>query len=63
MGAWLLDFVQYIFRPRRIPWVCSFSARHPGYDIHDYHVSAGGDGIPDHFREYTCWNCQKRFGI
>ena len=35
------------------------------FDIHDYPVKKGGNGIPDHFTEYECPYCKKnlRFKI
>lgn len=33
------------------------------WDLHDYPLSKGGDGIPTHFFTYVCWNCGKRFRI
>ena len=57
------DWLKAFFLPRRVPFVCDFSARHPNHDIHDYHVTAGGDGTPTHFYWYTCWNCGKEFYI
>lgn len=44
-----------------IDFVCWFSRKF--WDIHDYDGSHGGDGIPTHFYEYTCWNCGAKFGI
>jgi hypothetical protein len=44
-----------------IRFVCWFSARF--WDIHDYHVSRGGDSTPSHFYAYECWNCHKKFQI
>ena len=41
--------------------VCWFSNKF--WDVHDYHLSKGGDGTPSHFHEYTCPNCKKKFGI
>lgn len=32
-------------------------------DFHDYPHSKGGDDIPTHFHEYTCWKCGKKFVI
>lgn len=40
---------------------CWFSGRF--FDIHDYHFHKGGDDVPSHFREYTCWMCGKKFTI
>lgn len=34
-----------------------------GIDLHDYKESAGGDGEPDHFREYQCSVCKHKFKI
>lgn len=45
----------------RMNFTCWFS-RH-FWDIHDYPVRKGGDGIPSHFYTYKCWNCGKEFGI
>jgi hypothetical protein len=42
-------------------FICWFSKKF--YDIHDYHKRLGGDDIPTHFHEYTCWNCGKKFYI
>jgi len=41
--------------------VCWFSANY--WDVHDYHISKGGDGIPSHFFEFICPNCNKKFSI
>lgn len=41
--------------------LCEFSKRY--FDIHDYPLSKGGDGIPDHFIIYTCPYCKKDFKI
>ena len=59
----LLDWIRAYCLPRRVPFVCEFSERHPNWDIHDYPVAAGGDGTPTHFYTYHCWNCGKAFGI
>ena len=56
-------WLKSLLLPRRVPVVCQFATRYPGYDFHDYHVAAGGDGTPTHFYTYTCWNCGKRFTI
>ena len=61
--AALLEWIRALFLPRTVPFVCEFSARHEGYDIHDYPTHAGGDGVPSHFYTYTCWNCGKEFMI
>ena len=58
-----MEWVKAIFLPRRVPFVCKFSAQHPTYDIHNYRVEAGGDGTPSHFYRYHCWNCGKEFVI
>lgn len=42
-------------------FVCWFS--HKFFDIHDYKIGFGGDGIPSHFYEYTCSNCGEKFYI
>lgn len=42
-------------------FVCWFS--YWFWDIHDYKKHAGGDGIPTHWHEYTCWNCGQKFEI
>jgi len=42
-------------------FVCWFSRKF--FDIHDYHESWGGDGLPTHFYEYHCSNCGKPFVI
>ena len=59
----IIDWIRLFFKPRKVPWVCEFSAKHPDHDAHDYHKAAGGDGIPMHFVQYTCWNCGKKFYI
>ena len=41
--------------------LCKFSERY--FDVHDYHVSKGGDGIPSHFHTYRCSKCKKDFII
>lgn len=41
--------------------LCEFSRRF--FDIHDYSLSKGGDGIPDHHHTYTCPYCKKEFTI
>ena len=41
--------------------ICWFSNRF--YDVHDYHTTKGGDGIPSHFYKYTCPNCDVKFWI
>ncbi|MFA5166690.1 MAG: hypothetical protein WC449_05395 [Candidatus Paceibacterota bacterium] len=33
------------------------------WDVHDYHVEKGGDGIPTHFHYYECPNCGNTFII
>ena len=45
----------------KLKFVCWWSGRF--FDIHDYHLDCGGDGIPTHWYTYKCWNCGKRFGI
>jgi len=40
---------------------CEFSRRF--FDVHDYKVNKGGDGIPCHFSGYKCSNCGKEFFI
>ena len=35
--------------------LCEFSKRY--WDIHDYPLSKGGDGISDHFKIYKCPYC------
>lgn len=63
MKRWLADLATALFPwRRRVPFVCDFSARR-GVDLHDYKREAGGDGSPDHFREYSCWQCGKAFTI
>ena len=57
------DWIRFFFKPRRVPFVCEFSGRNPNHDIHDYPVSAGGDGHPDPFHTYTCHACGEEFGI
>lgn len=58
--SWL--FLRGIFNPWiRVPDVCVFSAL--WWDIHDYPVSKGGDGMPSHFYQYTCWKCHHLFTI
>lgn len=41
--------------------ICWFSKRF--FDVHDYPVSKGGDGIPSHFYKYQCWECGAKFDI
>lgn len=57
------DWFIYLFRPRKVPWVCDFAKRNLDHDPHDYHKEAGGDGHPSAFYEYTCWNCNRKFRI
>ena len=59
----IFGWLQFIFKTPKVPWVCEFSAKHPDHDAHDYHKEAGGDGHPDPFEVYTCWNCGRKFGI
>ena len=44
-----------------IKFICWFSKRF--WDVHDYPVNKGGDGAPNHFHEYECHNCGKKFTI
>lgn len=41
--------------------VCEFSRKY--FDVHDYPIDKGGDGIPSHFHVYTCQHCGKSFSI
>jgi hypothetical protein len=41
--------------------ICWFSDKF--FDVHDYHSSKGGDGIPSHFHVYRCSKCFKVFEI
>lgn len=41
--------------------VCWFSKSF--WNVHDYPIEFGGDGIPSHFYIYKCSNCKKEFGI
>lgn len=34
-----------------------------GVDFHDYPVDAGGDGTPDHFKQYECSICKHKYTI
>ena len=43
-----------------VPELCAYTSI---IDAHDYYVDKGGDGVPTHFYEYTCWNCGHRYGI
>lgn len=40
---------------------CNWSKKY--FDMHDYKVHKGGDGIPKHFHIYECYNCGKRYII
>lgn len=42
-------------------FVCWFSRRF--FDIHDWPIEMGGDGVPCHHHTYRCPNCGKEFGI
>lgn len=42
-------------------FICWFSKHF--WDIHDYKLNKGGDGIPRHFYTYTCHFCGKEFTI
>jgi len=33
------------------------------WDVHDYKITKGGDGVPRHFYIYVCPQCGKTFGI
>lgn len=44
-----------------ISLICWFSVNF--WDIHDYPVERGGNGVPCHFFKYECWHCRKKFGI
>lgn len=44
-----------------VPEICQASTGRRDY--HDYKKAKGGDGVPAHFHEYTCWKCGKRFRI
>jgi alpha-glucosidase (family GH31 glycosyl hydrolase) len=52
--GWWPDFCRMKFR-------CWWSKYF--WDVHDYHIGKGGDGIPTHFHEYTCQFCNKKFRI
>ena len=41
--------------------ICKFSEKF--YDIHDYRVDKGGDGLICHFKYFKCWKCGKYFTI
>lgn len=41
--------------------LCEFSKRF--FDIHDYPLSKGGDGVSNHFKTYECPYCKKEFTI
>lgn len=41
--------------------ICWFSRNF--FDIHDYQINAGGDGMPSHFHKYKCHKCGKEFTI
>jgi hypothetical protein len=41
--------------------ICWFSRRF--FDIHDYFVHSGGDGVPTHWHVYRCWNCRREFWV
>lgn len=43
--------------------VCRVSRNYTAFDMHDYHIPKGGDGIPTHFHQYECWVCGKHFYI
>ena len=53
--------IQFITACLDPDFTCWFSKKF--WDIHDYHKRKGGDGTPTHFYTYTCWNCEKKFGI
>ena len=59
----IIKFLICLFFPSLVPLklICWFSSRY--YDIHDYHITKGGDGIPSHFYTYTCHYCKKEFTI
>lgn len=58
----LLKFILCLIWPWvPIEWICWFSGHF--FDIHDYPKNRGGDDTPSHFYTYTCWNCEKKFGI
>ena len=40
---------------------CNLSETH--WDVHDYSVNKGGDGVPSHDYNYTCHRCRKKFTI
>jgi hypothetical protein len=44
-----------------ISWICWFSSKY--WDVHDFYIHTGGDGIPFHFHTCRCWNCNKEFTI
>lgn len=41
--------------------ICWFSFHF--WDVHDYPIEFGGDGVPTHFHDYKCYNCGKKFTI
>ena len=41
--------------------LCKFSKTF--FDIHDYPISKGGTGIPDHYIQYECPYCKTKFKI
>ena len=56
-------FVCLILTPfAPIEWICWFSKEF-NWNIHDYHVNRGGDGVPFHFCKHKCWNCGMEFDI
>lgn len=55
------EIVAAVERNRFLQFVCWFSRKF--FDIHDYPVSMGGDGLPSHFHTYQCHRCKKEFTI
>lgn len=41
--------------------ICWFSKKF--FNIHDYHLHRGGDGVPTPFYEYKCSKCKQKYNI
>lgn len=60
---WLTDILRVLFGWHSIYDGSTCRLSEGRRDVHDYHVSKGGDGRPEHFRSYKCTKCGKRFQI